>query len=535
MGIRMVRMPDVGEGVAEAEVVEWHVAVGDHVSEDQIVAAVMTDKATVEIPAPCHGTVVKLGGGVGETIAVGGELMSLDVEDGVAAGPRPELPIETPPPTPTSPGGGRSPETRGPRNEAGDLAADHTAGDPLQAPTPPAPTSPGGGRSPETRGPRDEVDGFPSGKAQPDEPGSRPRVPGPMASPSARDGEAGSVAASDEPMSGGSRPLASPAVRRRAQAAGIDLATVRGSGPDGRILHEDLDAVLAGPRHFAGEVPSPRTAGTDPKPDSDAPGRVPERPADQPRTGAAPDGAASARPAAPRPPRAPDEVEEIRVIGLRRQIARRMAEAKRRAAHFTYVEEVDVTAVEELRASLNADGSGRPRLTLLPFVVRALVKALPDFPQMNAHFDDEAEVIRRFSAVQVGIATQTGGGLMVPVLRDAHARDLWNAAFEVKRLADSARNGTATRDELSGSTITITSLGPLGGIVATPVINLPEVAIVAVNKQVVRPVWRDGAFVPRTCMNISASFDHRVIDGHDAASFVQRLKRLLEQPATLFI
>jgi 2-oxoisovalerate dehydrogenase E2 component (dihydrolipoyl transacylase) len=289
----------------------------------------------------------------------------------------------------------------------------------------------------------------------------------------------------------GEKPIASPAVRRRAQEAGVDLRQVRGTGPAGRITHEDLDAFLRGgePDMSTGRM------------------RI-----------------------------ANNAIEEVKVIGLRRRIAQKMADAKRRAAHFSYVEEIDVTALDELRAALNkrADGA-RPKLTFMPFLIRALVQALPDFPQMNALYDDEAEVVRRHGGVHVGIATQTPSGLMVPVVRHAEARDLWDIAAEVKRLADSARSGLAQRDELSGSTITITSLGPLGGIVTTPVLNRPEVAIIGVNKQVVRPVWKDNAFVPRLMMNLSSSFDHRVVDGYDAARFIQAVKGLLETPAMIFV
>ncbi|MCW5736372.1 MAG: 2-oxo acid dehydrogenase subunit E2, partial [Enhydrobacter sp.] len=287
------------------------------------------------------------------------------------------------------------------------------------------------------------------------------------------------------------KPLASPAVRRRARDAGVDLRQVRGSGPAGRIGHEDLDAFLRG------------------------------------SAAAATGGGKVANPA----------VETIKIVGLRRRIAQKMAESKRRVAHFSYVEEVDVTDVEELRATLNEQhkSGDRPRLTLMPFLMQALVRAIADFPEMNALYDDEAETIERHGGVHIGIATQTSAGLMVPVVRHCEARGLWDFAAEVRRLAEAARQGTATRTELSGSTITITSLGALGGIVSTPVINRPEVAIVGVNRQVVRPVWQGGQFVPRTMMNLSSSFDHRVIDGFVAASFVQRLKSLLEAPATLFI
>jgi len=292
------------------------------------------------------------------------------------------------------------------------------------------------------------------------------------------------------PRTPGEKPLASPAVRRRARDAGVDLRQVRGSGPAGRIVHDDLDAFLnAGPQ---------------------------------------------ASPVAARA--ANNHVETVKVVGLRRRIAQKMAEAKRRAAHFSYVEEVDVTALEELRTRLNAEErEDRPRLTLMPFLMQAVVRAVADFPEMNALYDDEAETIERHGGVHIGIATQTPSGLMVPVVRHCEARGLWDMAAEVVRLAEAARDGSATRAELTGSTITITSLGALGGIVSTPVINLPEVAIIGVNKQVVRPVWQGAEFLRRTMMNLSSSFDHRVIDGYNAARFVQRLKGLIEAPATLFI
>jgi 2-oxoisovalerate dehydrogenase E2 component (dihydrolipoyl transacylase) len=289
------------------------------------------------------------------------------------------------------------------------------------------------------------------------------------------------------PRASREKPIASPAVRMRARDSGVDLRQVRGSGPAGRITHDDLDAFLAG----------------GPKPSA---GRV-----------------------------AWTGVETVKVIGLRRRIAQAMAESKRRVAHFSYVEEVDVTALEELRIVLNSEKKDRPRLTLMPFLMVALVRALADFPEINALFDDEAETIERHAGIHIGIATQTPSGLMVPVVRHCEARGLWDCAAEVLRLAEAARAGHATRAELSGSTITITSLGALGGIVTTPVINRPEVAIIGVNKQVVRPVWQSGQFVPRTMMNLSSSFDHRVIDGYVAASFIQRLKALLEAPATIFI
>lgn len=427
MGTRIVKLRDVGEGVAEAEIVEWHVEVGQSVQEDQILAAVMTDKATVEIPSPIAGTVIALGGEVGSTLAVGAELVRLEGSgagsDEVVAAPKQSPTIE-PPPTPKKPA--------------------RVAAEKLAPPT--------------------EL--------------PRPVVRVETASPSL-------------PRPAIAKPIASPAVRRRARNAGVDLRQVRGSGPVGRISHDDLDAFLMG----AGEP----VAG----------------------------GAARV---------ANLKVETIKMVGLRRRIAQKMAESKRRIAHFSYVEEIDVTALEELRTTLNAqEQPNRPRLTLIPFLMQALVKVVVDFPEMNALYDDEADTIDRYGGVHIGIATQTDAGLLVPVVRHCEARGLWDFAAEVRRLAEAARQGTATLAELSGSTITITSLGALGGIVTTPVINRPEVAIIGVNREVVRPVWQGAQFVPRTMMNLSSSFDHRVIDGYAAARFVQRIKGLLEAPATLFI
>lgn len=294
------------------------------------------------------------------------------------------------------------------------------------------------------------------------------------------------------PRQPGDKPLASPAVRKRALDAGIELRYVHGSGPAGRILHEDLDAFMSKPHSAGGQAPSGYAKRTD--------------------------------------------SEQVPVIGLRRKIAQRMQDAKRRVAHFSYVEEIDVTALEALRQQLNSKhGDSRGKLTLLPFLVRALVVALRDFPQINATYDDEAQVITRHGAVHVGIATQGDNGLMVPVLRHAEAGSLWSNAGEISRLANAARNNKASRDELSGSTITLTSLGALGGIVSTPVVNTPEVAIVGVNRMVERPVVIDGQIVVRKMMNLSSSFDHRVVDGMDAALFIQAVRGLLEQPACLFV
>ncbi|WP_323164397.1 dihydrolipoamide acetyltransferase family protein [Pseudomonas atacamensis] len=423
MGTHVIKMPDIGEGIAEVELSQWHVKVGDLVVEDQVLADVMTDKAMVDIPSPVHGKVIALGGQPGEVMAVGSVLISIEVE-----------------------GAGNLKESAAP------------------APVKEAPVAPKVEAAVESK---------PAVAAAP-----RPAAvcQGPMVAREA-----------DE------RPLASPAVRKHALDLGIQLRLVRGSGPAGRVLHEDLEAYLAQGQSNA----------------------------------SAPAAAAYVQ---------RNDEEQIQVIGMRRKIAQRMQDATQRAAHFSYVEEIDVTAIEELRAHLNEKhGASRGKLTLLPFLVRALVVALRDFPQMNARYDDEAQVITRLGAVHVGVATQSDVGLMVPVVRHAEARSLWDSAAEISRLANAARNGKASRDELSGSTITLTSLGALGGIVSTPVLNLPEVAIVGVNKIVERPMVLKGQVVIRKMMNLSSSFDHRVVDGMDAALFIQAIRGLLEQPATLFV
>ncbi len=426
MGEQTVKLPDVGEGVAEAELVEWHVKVGDQVREDDALAAVMTDKATVEIPSPVSGEVVWVGGEIGDTIAIGSALVRVRTDGDVAAPePKPESKPE-PAPKPTPP-----------------PAKAHSAAEPAAPkPTPPTPKA---------------------------------AAPAPVAAPRRGAGE---------------KPIASPAVRLAAREAGVDLRQVAGAGPGGRITREDLDGFIA-----RGDEPARGSA------------RVQ-------KTG----------------------VTDVKVVGLRRKIAEKMALAKSRIPHITIVEEVDVTALEELRAALNKSGGpDRSKLTLLPFLIGAMVKALAEQPGLNALFDDDAGVIHQHAGVHIGIATQTPAGLIVPVIKHAEARDLWNCASEINRLAARARDGAASRDELSGSTITITSLGPLGAIATTPVINYPEVAIVGVNKMAIRPMWDGTAFVPRKMMNLSSSFDHRVIDGWDAAVFVQRLKALLETPAMIFI
>jgi 2-oxoisovalerate dehydrogenase E2 component (dihydrolipoyl transacylase) len=388
------RLPDVGEGIAEAEIVEWRVAVGDVIAEDDALVDVMTDKATVELTSPVAGRVTAIAGAEGENVAVGSDLVVFETEADASAG-------EAAPPAAT---------------EAVAAAA---------APVEPAP------------------------KAT-------------------------------------AKPLASPATRRRAKEQGIDLANVTGSGPDGRIVDADL-----------GQAPAP----------------------------------VAQAPLAKR-----EGVQDVKVVGLRRRIAERLSESKRRIPHFAYVEEIDVTELEALRAHLNVTrAEGRPSLSLPPFLIQALVQVLPDFPQINALFDDEAGVVHRYAAVHAGIAVQTKDGLIVPVVRNAEARDLWDLAAEIARLAATVRDGKAAREELSGSTITVTSLGAMGGIATTPIINAPEVAIIGPNRIVERPVVRDGQIAVRKMMNLSSSFDHRVVDGYDAAAFIQAVKVKLEHPALLFM
>ena len=450
MGHYVIKMPDIGEGIAEVELVKWYVKPGDMVAEEQILADVMTDKANVEIPSNVAGKVVSITGKPGDVVAVGAEIIRLEVEGkGNVAETVAEVKAAPAP----------KPEAKSAAKDLGPRA--------VAAPAAPAVTKP----VPAATKPTPALHSVP---------------PTPRASANAGNG-AGSD--SDD------RPLAAPAVRRRAKELGIDLAHVRGSGPEGRVTQEDLDAQAKGGRSLRFNVPAGRAMGT-----------------------------------------ARAEEEQIPVIGLRRKIAEKMQESKRRIPHFAYVEEVDVTALEELRAQLNRKyRSERGHLTILPFLMRAMVRTLPEFPEINARYDDDAGNLTQYGAVHIGIAAQTPGGLMVPVVRNAEARDLWSCAAEVARLAEAARTGKATREELTGSTITVTSLGPLGGIVTTPVINWPEVAIVGVNKVVERPVVRDGQVVIRSIMNLSSSFDHRIVDGLRAATFVQGLRACLEAPATLFI
>jgi 2-oxoisovalerate dehydrogenase E2 component (dihydrolipoyl transacylase) len=387
-----MKLPDVGEGVAEAEIVEWRVDVGDEVTPDTILAEVLTDKATVEVSAPVAGTVVARYGEAGDVLAVGSVLIGIETADGVTSEPASEPPAAFEPPT--------------------TAAAKRSA-----------------------------------------------------------------------------RVLAAPAVRRRADELGIDLAGVSGTGPEGRIVHADLDRLLVGGTASPGD-PSGRAS-------------------DDPR------------------------VEAVR--GIRRRIAERLSVTWSEIPHITYVEAVDVTELEALRSELNAPDDGRVRVTMLPFIVRAIVVACREHPDINAHYDHASETLTVHGAVHVGIATQTDQGLMVPVLRHAESLDLRGTAEGIARVTEAARNARASREELSGSTITITSLGAIGGVATTPILNAPEVAIIGVNKMEVRPVWRDGTFQPRTMINLSSSFDHRVVDGWDAARFIQRLKTLLETPALLFV
>jgi 2-oxoisovalerate dehydrogenase E2 component (dihydrolipoyl transacylase) len=446
MGQFAFKLPDVGEGTAEAEIAEWRVKVGDRVEEDQPLVDMMTDKATVELTSPVAGIVKSIAGKAGDKAAVGSVLVVLETVD--ADTPATDAAVE----------------------KKQTVAAQAPAAEPDVKPAPAA----------------SQVVSIASkapAQISVTTPARIARTPG-------------------------QRPAASPAVRRRAEELGIKLQYVRGSGPGGRIMHADLDAFLEGESSEAAGGAS----------------RIGQAGAGQ--TGA------SGNPLYARL----SGGEDVPVIGLRRQIAERMQLAKRHIPHFTYVEEVDVTELEDLRAHLNATrAADQPKLTLLPFLMRALVRVLREFPQMNATYDDEVGVIHRSNPVHIGMAVQTTRGLLVAVIKHAEARDIWDCAAEVSRLATVTRDGKASREQLTGSTITITSLGPLGGVSATPVINRPEVAIIGPNKIVERPVVRDGQIVIRKMMNLSSSFDHRVIDGAEAAEFIQRLRAVLEKPATIFV
>ena len=433
MGEFVIKLPDVGEGVAEAELVEWMVEDGQAVREDDVLAAVMTDKATVEIPAPTDGIVSWRGGKIGDVLAVGSPLVKLEV---VGEGNAAEMAEAAPAPAPKQ----------------------EDAPKPAPAPAPAEPPA---------------------------------QTPAPAAAPVMPTTQRSAQMGSGAPRAEGEKPLASPAVRKRALEGGVDLRRVMGSGPVGRISHEDLDAYF--------------------------------------NKGASSAGAGMARVAN-------TSVKDIPMVGLRRKIAQKMALSKSRIPHITYVDEVDMTALEALRGQLNQTRKAdQPKLTILPFLMRAMAMAIAEQPQMNSIYDDEAGVVHQHGGLHIGVAAQTDGGLVVPVVKHVEARGLWECASEVGRLAEAAKDGRASRDELTGSTITITSLGKMGGIVTTPVINHPEVAIIGVNKMRTLPQWDGTAFQPRQMMNLSSSFDHRVIDGWDAAVFIQKIKALLESPAMIFI
>lgn len=453
MGHYVFKLPDVGEGTAEAEIVAWHVKIGDRVEEDQNLVDVMTDKATVEMTSPVTGTILALHGEPGEMAPVGAPLVELEVEG--ANGTKPAAASEPAAPSP-----------------------DETA---VQAD--------GASTSHEKKPPREKKPGTAAVASA-----TIAAAPGAPPKGAQSQRQIAQRAPAFAVRTLGARPLASPAVRNRARELGVALQFVPGTGPAGRISHDDLDAFVA-----------------------DGGPQVAQH---------------AHRPHSP----ARDVVEEVKIIGLRRKIAEKMQDAKRRIPHYAYIEEVDMTALEALRAHLNASkAEDQPKLTLLPFLIRALVRALPEFPQINARFDDDAGIVHRHSAVHAGIATQTVNGLIVPVVKHAEARDVWDLAAEIARLAALTRDGKASREELTGSTITITSLGALGGVATTPVINHPEVAIIGPNAIIERPVVRDGQIVIRKMMNLSSSFDHRVVDGFDAASFIQRVKTMLENPATIFM
>ena len=425
MGNFVFKLPDIGEGVVEGEVVQWHVSVGDSVSEDDPIVDVMTDKATVTIPSPVSGVISSLSGDVGDMIAVGSSLMEIDSE-----------------------GEGGAPAAED--TEEQESVSDP---DPPKAPEPaPAPKAP--------------------------EPAPAPKAPEPA--PSEIQTQTGRV-------------LASPAVRKRARENDVDLSNVRGSGPAGRIRHADLDAFIAAGGAVSGAPPMAYSLK---------------------RT----------------------EVTPVKVVGLRRKISEQMSLSKSRIPHFSYFEEVDITELENLRQILNSTrDETQPKLTYLPFIMLALAKIMPDHPECNAHFDDEAGVVNRNAAVNLGIATQTDRGLYVPVVKHVESMDIWKTASEMQRVSGSARDGSASLDELTGSTFTITSLGREGGLGATPIINHPEVAILGVHKAREMPVARNGAIVIRRIMNLSSAFDHRVVDGADGASLIQHLKRMLENPALIFM
>jgi 2-oxoisovalerate dehydrogenase E2 component (dihydrolipoyl transacylase) len=435
-------MPDIGEGIAEAEIVAWHKAVGDRVEEDEEFVDMMTDKATVPLESPVTGTITQIAGEEGEMVSIGAMLVVIEVD-------------------------GEIPDDVAEESEAVDSAPAEDFADA------PGPKDAGVEQRIETENP-DASDADDAHAADP----KPAELPAPTPAP----------APASTPAS--AKVLASPAVRKRARELGVDLGDVKPAG-DGRVRHGDLDSFLS---YSGGYAPAGRAR----------------------------------------------EDEQRKVIGMRRRIAENMAASKRNIPHFSYVEEVDVTELEVLRAQLNSNRGDRPKLTMLPLLIAAICKTVPDFPMINARYDDEAGVVTRHGAVHLGMAAQTDAGLMVPVIRDAQSRNLWQLAKEIVRLAEAARDGKATSEELQGGTLTVTSLGPLGGVATTPVINRPEVAIIGPNRIIERPMYvSDGQggerIEKRKLMNISISCDHRVVDGYDAASFVQALKRLLEAPSLILI
>ena len=440
MSRHIVKLPDLGEGTVASEIVAWRVNVGDQVTEDQPIVEMSTDKAVVEMPSPVTGRVISLGGQPGDQIAVGAELIVLETGEGQGT-------VATEAPAPTADADGKLAAKADARQQSPAAAqAGNAASVTNIAQQKAAATGANGGSHPAQR------------------------------------------------TSG--RVMASPATRARAKQSGIDLTTVAGSGRDGRIQKQDLEAAI-----------QERLLGR-------APARTPSDSRREMRTG----------------------TEEIRILGVRRVSAQRVAESKRNIPHFSYVEEVDLTELERLRKHLNSQlPKGSPAYTYLPFLAMALVRVVEQFPKVNARYDAERNVLVRHDGVHIGVATQTGDGLKVPVVRHAEAMSLKEIAAEIRRLSQAAREGTASRNELGGSTITITSLGKLGGIVSTPIINAPEVAIIGINKAVERPVIVNGQVAVRLMMNLSSSFDHRFIDGYDAAETIQALKEKLEQPATIFI
>lgn len=425
MSIYTFTLPDIGEGIAEAEIVAWHVKIGDKVEEDDRIADMMTDKATVEMEAPVSGTIVAVAGDEGDIIAIGSMLVQIEHE-----------------------------------GEEGEPDSEEVEAKPVQV---------------------DTIDGAKDDKVtqtqQDDIKDEEPASPAPAPETDFKEPASGSL----------DKVLASPAVRKRARDLGVDLSLVKAQGD--HIRHSDLDAYLS---YGSGQ-------------------------------GYRPAGASRKR-----------EDETIKVIGMRRKIAQNMAESKRHIPHFSYVDEIDMTALEDMRADLNENRGDRPKLTMLPLMIVAICRALPEYPMLNATYDDEAGQVTRHGAVHLGMATQTNQGLMVPVIRDAQDKNVWQLAAEIGRLSAAARDGKAKPEELTGSTLTLTSLGPLGGIATTPVIQRPQVAIICPNKIVGRPVIIDGEIEARKLMNLSISCDHRVVDGYDAASYVQVLKHLLETPVLLF-